>query len=525
MMSVEQQAQALADWLADNPGAEPPAGVDTDVIEAVYSLRPDLAPAPRVSMDDILGMVSSGPLAAPAIVAAPIETAPAKKTVVSTVPQVVSTPTPANNNRRLWAVLGGVAAMAAAVLVTVQVSMTAGQGTFAPTASEPTAAAPQTERVAAPVLVRPQGAAGQVNQAEGGEVAGSPSVGGSIVLELDAVADLGEPTDAQQDEVFQFALNEDAGDDFMDDLAEEPQRGEEQSNESLTGLVRDRVGERGAGLASDQGVDRARGTSDNGRFGGEGQDVNQIVSRPSPNPMAAPSPEQAVEPAVIPTSVAGVPPPDVLPSPDALDLVSVGMADDFFEAAVANADVEDDEEDIAWDEAPETLSMDSQLEARALDSVAVSESTGSRRDPSRSQDQRRGRRTRAPQAAAAPAEQQAPAPPVLVESAPESEPIAHVVSGQVRVDAGVVQAQERARELAARQQYSAAFETLSAYISPSAPVDVVLDATEYAFAAGRWADTVRVASIRLDANVPLDSAQSRSRLYDFRARAQAMLDE
>jgi hypothetical protein len=45
MMSVEQQAKALADWLAENPGAQPPEGVDTDVIEAVYSLRPGLGSA------------------------------------------------------------------------------------------------------------------------------------------------------------------------------------------------------------------------------------------------------------------------------------------------------------------------------------------------------------------------------------------------------------------------------------------------------------------------------------------------
>jgi hypothetical protein len=113
------------------------------------------------------------------------------------------------------------------------------------------------------------------------------------------------------------------------------------------------------------------------------------------------------------------------------------------------------------------------------------------------------------------------APPADAEPAVES----RFSTTQVGVDAGVIQAQERARALASRQQYGSAFDTLSGYISPSAPIDVVLDATEYAFAAGRWSDTVRVASIRLNANVPSDSPQSRSRLYDFRARAQAMLDQ
>lgn len=61
-MNENRQAEALADWL-DRAGADgPPTGVDDDVVEAVFALRPDLAPKPRVSVDDILAGVREGPL-------------------------------------------------------------------------------------------------------------------------------------------------------------------------------------------------------------------------------------------------------------------------------------------------------------------------------------------------------------------------------------------------------------------------------------------------------------------------------
>jgi hypothetical protein len=62
-MNDEQQAQRLARWLDAGGQTPPPEGVDPDVIEAVYAMRPELAPAPRVSIDDILGGVTSGPFA------------------------------------------------------------------------------------------------------------------------------------------------------------------------------------------------------------------------------------------------------------------------------------------------------------------------------------------------------------------------------------------------------------------------------------------------------------------------------
>ena len=62
-MNESDQATALANWLEEHPGQRPPPDVDGDVLEALYALRPDLAPAPRLTIDDILGGLSAGPLA------------------------------------------------------------------------------------------------------------------------------------------------------------------------------------------------------------------------------------------------------------------------------------------------------------------------------------------------------------------------------------------------------------------------------------------------------------------------------
>lgn len=58
----EIQALALSRWLAGDL-SEAPDTLDADVVEIVYALRPDLAPAPRISVDDILAAVTAGPLA------------------------------------------------------------------------------------------------------------------------------------------------------------------------------------------------------------------------------------------------------------------------------------------------------------------------------------------------------------------------------------------------------------------------------------------------------------------------------
>lgn len=57
-----EEARAFGRWL-DRPGDPPPEDLDEDVLQAVYAIRPDLAPAPQVSIDDILEGVSAGPFA------------------------------------------------------------------------------------------------------------------------------------------------------------------------------------------------------------------------------------------------------------------------------------------------------------------------------------------------------------------------------------------------------------------------------------------------------------------------------
>lgn len=63
MTPEERQAEALMRWLEAGGRGDPPEGADPDALAAVYALRPDLAPPPRVSIDDILGEVTAGPFA------------------------------------------------------------------------------------------------------------------------------------------------------------------------------------------------------------------------------------------------------------------------------------------------------------------------------------------------------------------------------------------------------------------------------------------------------------------------------
>ena len=55
--SEEQQAQHLANWIDGDRSTLP----HEDVAVAIWALRPDLAPKPRVSIEDVLSLVRSGP--------------------------------------------------------------------------------------------------------------------------------------------------------------------------------------------------------------------------------------------------------------------------------------------------------------------------------------------------------------------------------------------------------------------------------------------------------------------------------
>lgn len=62
-MTEQEQAQALARWLADGAQGAPPDGIDPDALAAVYALRPDLAPPPSLTINDLLDGLTDGPFA------------------------------------------------------------------------------------------------------------------------------------------------------------------------------------------------------------------------------------------------------------------------------------------------------------------------------------------------------------------------------------------------------------------------------------------------------------------------------
>lgn len=61
-MNESSQAERVARWLDQPMGGDVPDDVDADVIEAIFALRPEAAPAPRITIDDILAEVVEGPL-------------------------------------------------------------------------------------------------------------------------------------------------------------------------------------------------------------------------------------------------------------------------------------------------------------------------------------------------------------------------------------------------------------------------------------------------------------------------------
>ena len=63
--------EALRHWLEAGPGTPPPEILPIGVVEAFYALRPDMAPAPRLGIEDILNSVTEGPFAANTVEAAP----------------------------------------------------------------------------------------------------------------------------------------------------------------------------------------------------------------------------------------------------------------------------------------------------------------------------------------------------------------------------------------------------------------------------------------------------------------------
>ncbi len=101
-MNETQQAELLAAWLAQG-GGPVPEGLDADVVEAMLVLRPELAPPPALTLDQVLADVSTGPFAPRASALGSEEAA--------------TVPAPANR-RAWWVGLGG---LVAAALVAIAV--------------------------------------------------------------------------------------------------------------------------------------------------------------------------------------------------------------------------------------------------------------------------------------------------------------------------------------------------------------------------------------------------------------------
>ncbi len=119
-MTPEKQAALIAEWLDKPPGTPPPEGVDPDAIETIFALSPQRAPAPRVSIDDILAGVGSGPFFENKVAELPLaQAAPAPVAEEPEEPQHTQViDLAARRRRRIWGGVG-VAAMAALVLFSV----------------------------------------------------------------------------------------------------------------------------------------------------------------------------------------------------------------------------------------------------------------------------------------------------------------------------------------------------------------------------------------------------------------------
>lgn len=105
-MTIDEKSKALMEWLEANQGEGPPTEVEPEVIEAVYALRPDLAPKPAVDVSMILDKIDSGPFAA-------------NKNSSDTLQNNLVSLAKARNNNKIWGSLGLFAAAAMVLIVVV----------------------------------------------------------------------------------------------------------------------------------------------------------------------------------------------------------------------------------------------------------------------------------------------------------------------------------------------------------------------------------------------------------------------
>ncbi len=117
MIDPRQEA-LLAQWL-DDPTSGPPEGLEGDVVESMIALRPELAPPPGVSLDDILAGVTEGPFAAhpdaaPTSLISDEELEARRSQMPATQADLIDLAAVRRRRRRIW---GGVGTLAAAALV------------------------------------------------------------------------------------------------------------------------------------------------------------------------------------------------------------------------------------------------------------------------------------------------------------------------------------------------------------------------------------------------------------------------
>ena len=110
-MTEQEQAEALAAWLAQPAGTAPPDGLDPEVVESVYALQPERAPVPSLTAEDILTGPVGVVLASPEVPEVPL--VPAGQTGVSEAPSRL----PAANRLAGFGVLLATAAALLLVLV------------------------------------------------------------------------------------------------------------------------------------------------------------------------------------------------------------------------------------------------------------------------------------------------------------------------------------------------------------------------------------------------------------------------
>lgn len=116
-MTPENQDQLLSQWLND-PTTGPPPGLEDEVVQAMIALRPELAPAPTITLDDILAGVTEGPFArrseAPVSTISDEELEARRSEMPVSQAEIIDLASARKRRRRIWA---GVGTMAAAALV------------------------------------------------------------------------------------------------------------------------------------------------------------------------------------------------------------------------------------------------------------------------------------------------------------------------------------------------------------------------------------------------------------------------